>query len=76
MNPPGMVGVQEKDIIGVYADPEARLVEFYCNGQLVESTSSLGVPLPPADGRPLWMYAMVDYVNDHIRIARFGPGRP
>ncbi|CAJ1442586.1 unnamed protein product [Effrenium voratum] len=76
VNPPGMVGLQEKDIVGVYADPEARLVEFYCNGQLVGSTLSLGVPLPPAVGRPLWMYAMVDQVHDHIRIARFGPGRP
>ena len=75
-NPPEVPGVQGGDIIVVYADPEARLVEFYCNTKLVGSTESLGVPLPHADGRPLWMYAMVDRERDEIQIKRFGPGRP
>ena len=76
LSPPDVPGVQEGDTIGVYADPELRLVEFYCNGLLVGSSDSLKVPLPQADERPLWMYAMVDEVNDEIRIKRFGPGRP
>ena len=75
-NPPEVPGVQEGDIIVVYADPEARLVEFYCNTKLVGSTESFGVPLPQASGTPLWMYAMVDEVGDEIKIRRFGPGRP
>ena len=76
LNPRGMPGIKEKDIIAVYADPEARVVEFYCNGELTGSTESLGVPLPEAKGRPLWMYAMVDMMEDTILIKRFGPGRP
>ena len=118
LDPPGVAGVSEGDIIVVYTDPEARLVEFlgspvvpfplfflfmgslyeiasqkrvlliviwfqvpglrrfYCNEKMVGSTESLGVPLPQADGRPLWMYAMVDDVGDEIKIKRFGPGRP
>ena len=76
LDPPDVPGVQEGDIIVVYADPEARLVEFYCNTKMIGSTESLGVPLPQADGRPLWMYAMVDEVGDEIKIKRFGPGRP
>mmetsp|Transcript_41227 Transcript_41227/g.84843 ORF Transcript_41227/g.84843 Transcript_41227/m.84843 type:complete len:259 (+) Transcript_41227:35-811(+) len=75
-NPPEVPGVEEGDIIAVYADPESRLVEFYCNTKLVGSTESFEVPLPPAGGRPLWMYAMVDEVGDEIKIRRFGPGRP
>ena len=76
INPPDVPGVQEGDVIVIYVDPEARLVEFYCNTKLVGSTESLEVPLPQAEGRPLLMYAMVDQVGDKIRIKRFGPGRP
>ena len=76
MNVEGVPGVREGDTIAVHADPEARLVEFYCNTDLVGSTESLKAPLPPAAGRPLWMYAMVDEQGDEIIIKRFGPGRP
>ena len=53
LNPPDVAGVREGDAIGVYADPEARLVEFYCNAKMVGSSESLEVPLPPSEGRPL-----------------------
>jgi len=76
LSPEGHPGVQEGDIVAVYCDPESRLCEFYCNRKLIGSTESLDSPLPESRGSPLFMYCMVDAVEDEVKIKRFGPGRP
>jgi len=76
LSPEGHPGVQEGDIVAVYCDPESRLCEFYCNSKLIGSTESLDSPLPESRGSPLFMYCMVDAVEDGVKIKRFGPGRP
>ncbi|CAE7558670.1 unnamed protein product [Symbiodinium necroappetens] len=72
----GHPGVQEGDLVAVYCDPESRLCEFYCNSKFLASTESLESPLPEFQGSPLFMYCMVDQIEDEVKIKRFGPGRP
>jgi len=67
-------GVVEGDRIAVYVDPSERVVKFYKNGENVASNLP-DHPLPQSD-TPLFMYVMLDEIDDAVQILRFGPGEP
>jgi len=75
LSPEDVPSFVQGDRIAVYADPEAREVRFYKNGEFVASNIPEH-PLPVAGERPLRMYAMVDQTMDEISLIRFGPGLP
>jgi len=57
-----VAGVQEGDLIAVFADPSERLVKFYKNGECVASNLP-DHPLPESDSA-LYMYVMLDQTQD------------
>jgi len=69
-NPRGQRGIQQGDLVAVYADPAERVVRFYSNGCLVGQTSKL----PPPRGRALRIYVMVDAPEDEVSVLRYGAG--